>query len=246
MPIALFEKIVKDLCEERNNKGLVSPAFNFIYTAHYNEILLYRHIAEMFEVLRKHGLRTIVLTNGIALTPRKADLIARYDDVVGAQVCVNISAFERDRWIANTIAGNGASPDTMRRTFNRTMKNLEYASSRLRGVSIQVNETDPQQAARQVDAIRAQTTAQLAFHAAEMVTFSAQVQAVRDEVRQALGAARDQDEARTREGSVLKGDLQRFSDWVEAGQARQAAGSGVLQSDTDLEHPRQIQPDRQH
>ncbi len=154
MPIALFERIVEDLCEERDKKGLVSPGFNFIYTAHYNEVLLYRHLTDMFEVLRKHGLRTLVLTNGIALTPQKADLIARYDDVVGGQVCVNISAFERDRWIANTIAGNGTSPATMRRTFNRTMKNLEYASQRLRGVSIQVNEPDPNQALRQADLAR--------------------------------------------------------------------------------------------
>ncbi len=100
------------------------------------------------------------------------------------------------------------------------------------------------QAARQVDAIRAQTTAQLAFHAAEMVTFSAQVQAVRDEVRQALGAARDQDEARTREGSVLKGDLQRFSDWVEAGQARQARALLELQTRIEELQSQQVRDSR--
>ena len=108
----------------------------------------------MFEALRRHGLRTLVLTNGIALTPQKVDLIARYHDVVGGQVCINISAFERDRWIANTVAGNGASPATTRRTFNRTMKNIEYASQYLSGVSIQVNEPDPNEALRQVEFAR--------------------------------------------------------------------------------------------
>lgn len=154
MPIALFEKIIANLCEERDKEGIVSPGFNFIYTAHYNEILLYRHLAEMFEVLRKHRLRTLVLSNGIALSKDKVRLIGEYDDVVGGQVCLNISAFERDKWIENTIAGNGSSLATMRRTFNRTMKNISYASEQLRSVSIQVNGSNADDARIQADLAR--------------------------------------------------------------------------------------------
>ncbi len=154
MPIALFEKIIGDLCEERDKQGVVSPRFNFIYTAHYNEILLYRHLAEMFEVLRRYKLRTLVLTNGLALSKEKVDLIKEYDDVVGGQACLNVSAFEREKWIKNTIAGNGSTPATERRAFNRTMKNIGYASQRLGAVSIQVNESSAEEADRQAGLAR--------------------------------------------------------------------------------------------
>ena len=154
MPIGLFEKIIADLCRERDDGGLVAPGFNFIYTAHYNEILLYRHLAEMFEVLRRYGLKSLVLTNGIALTKKKVDLIAEYDDVIGGQVCINISAFERDRWIENTIGENDAKPASRHAAFHRTMGNIEYAAAKLGGVSIQLNEPDPQKADRQAGIAR--------------------------------------------------------------------------------------------
>ncbi|MBP7529143.1 MAG: radical SAM protein [Syntrophorhabdaceae bacterium] len=154
MPIALFERIIRELCEERDKQGLVNAGFNFIYTAHYNEILLYRHLAEMFEVLRRYGLRTLILSNGIALSKDKVDLIKDYNDVVGEQVCLNISAFERERWIANTVAGNGSGELAKRRAFNRTMKNIEYASRQLGALSIQINEANPDEAEKQADIAR--------------------------------------------------------------------------------------------
>jgi hypothetical protein len=154
MPIALFRKIIGNLCDERDKQGLVGPGFNFVYTAHYNEILLYRHLREMLEVLREHRLRTLILTNGIALSREKVNLIGEYDDVVGGQVCINVNAFERDKWIGNTIAGNGRSLAAMRRAFNRTMKNIEYASGQLRAVSIQVNQPDAGEALAEVELAR--------------------------------------------------------------------------------------------
>lgn len=154
MPIGLFEKIIREICQEREQGGVVSPNFNFVYTAHYNEILLYKHLAKMFEVLRRYRLRTMVLTNGIALSRKKAELIKEYDDVVNGQVCVNISAFEEGRWIENTLSGNGGSPLAMRRAFHRTLKNIDYASQHLGNVSIQVNEPDPEKAERQVTLAR--------------------------------------------------------------------------------------------
>lgn len=154
MPIALFERIIRELCEERDRQGLVDAGFNFIYTAHYNEILLYRHLAEMFEVLRKYGLRTLILSNGIALSKDKVDLIKEYNDIIGEQVCLNISAFERERWIANTVAGNGSGEQTKRHAFHRTMKNIEYASRQLGALSIQINEANPDEAEKQADIAR--------------------------------------------------------------------------------------------
>ncbi|MBP1749645.1 MAG: hypothetical protein H6Q52_2184 [Deltaproteobacteria bacterium] len=154
MPTALFERIIKNLCEERDGHGVVNPAFDFIYTAHYNEILLYRHLPEMFQVLRRYNLRTMVLTNGIALSDKKVELIGEYNDVVGGQVCVNISAFEEERWVLNTIAGNGLRPAAMCRVFRRTMKNIDYASRNLASLSIQINEPDPAEAGKQANIAR--------------------------------------------------------------------------------------------
>jgi hypothetical protein len=108
----------------------------------------------MFDILRRYKLTTLVLTNGIALTPSKVDLIKRYNDVVGGNVCINISAFERDRWIENTLAGNGMDLSAMRRAFRRTMDNIDYATRHFRNVSIQINEPDRIIADRQAELAR--------------------------------------------------------------------------------------------
>ena len=72
----LMEKIFVDLIEERKKEnGLVSKSFNGFYTAHYNEILLYKHFDKMLELCRKYKLYTLVLSNGTTLTPEKTDLI---------------------------------------------------------------------------------------------------------------------------------------------------------------------------
>ncbi len=149
MPVALFENIIREIIQNKGNNGIVAPAFRFVYTAHYNEILLYKHLAEMVEILRKHKLGTLILTNGIPLSPEKTDLIKKYDDVIGGNVCINISRFEKGKWIDNTLAGNGRSAVSMERAFERTMENIAYASGRLSRVSIQINDPDPEEAKRQ-------------------------------------------------------------------------------------------------
>lgn len=111
------------------------------------------------------------------------------------------------------------------------------------GIGIQVSRQS-RKAVRGADDIRVQTTAQLAYYAAEMVTLSGQVQAVRDDVRQAIGLAREQGDARLRDGSVLKSDLQRFGEWVEAGQARQARAILELQTRIDELQKQQVRDSR--
>jgi hypothetical protein len=151
MPTPLLEKIVKDLSEEKSSQGIVSPRFNFIYTSHYNEILLYKHLAEMFEIFRRYNMKSMVLTNGIALSKDKVDLLREYDDVVGGCVCLNISAFEPEKWIRQTLNGSESNPHSKGDMFHSVMDNVRYASQQLRGVSIQVNEPDPVEADKQAD-----------------------------------------------------------------------------------------------
>ena len=73
MEIDAVRSIVKQVKEGIGD--FVDPSFGFVYTAHYNEVLLYRHFKEMLDVFREFGVGTMVLTNGIPLTKEKTDLI---------------------------------------------------------------------------------------------------------------------------------------------------------------------------
>lgn len=102
MPPDLFEKIIAEICA---NKGIiVSPTFDFIYTAHYNEILLYKYFPEMLETLRKYKIKTMILSNGMAFTQDKIDLVDRYRDVV-IGINFNIPSFDLLQW-ANDVHGD--------------------------------------------------------------------------------------------------------------------------------------------
>ena len=123
MSLELMEKIFYDLdSEKRKPNGVVDPRFNFFTTAHYNEVLLYKNVKEMFDLARKFKFVTYVLSNGISLHKRNVDLIAEYPDVV-LHVGLNIPAFEKDLWSKRA----GFAPDQ----FDRLMNNLEYANSKL-------------------------------------------------------------------------------------------------------------------
>lgn len=123
MPLDLMEKIFADLdAEKKKPNGVVIPNFNFFTTAHYNEVLLYKHVREMFELARKYKFTTYVLSNGISLHKHNVDLISEYKDVV-KHVGLNIPAFEKELWAKRS----GFSEDQ----FDRLCSNLEYASSKL-------------------------------------------------------------------------------------------------------------------
>ena len=134
MPIEVFENIIEQLMAGKGT--FVDENFNFIYTAHYNEVLLYKHFTEMLEVLRKHKIRTIILTNGTPLTKAKTDLIREYQDVVYG-ICFNIPASEPEEWAKAT-----GKPVKM---FDKLMEQVTYAVEQLpdmvasKQMSIQVN-----------------------------------------------------------------------------------------------------------
>lgn len=129
MSAELLEKIISDIRNELKKKdGVVNPSMYLITSAHYNEILLYKHLKEFFQLLRKYHFKTHVLSNGIALSREKVDLIKSYRDVVEV-VGLNIPAFEKDLWANRT----GFSPDQ----FDRLINNLKYAEEKL--VSINYN-----------------------------------------------------------------------------------------------------------
>lgn len=136
MPIEVFEKVIADLDYEKKNNGVVASDFHFIYTAHYNEILLYKHFEAMIQVLKKYNIKTYVLTNGIPLTPEKTDIIKQNTDTV-VGICLNVPAFEKEIW--SKRSGMSAN------LFDRLITNIKYAEEQLKEftdkkmLSLQIN-----------------------------------------------------------------------------------------------------------
>ena len=96
----------------------VDPDFITVYTARYNEILLYKHFKEMLDIFREHKLYTVVLTNGLALTKEKTDLITEYKDVVWG-IHFNVPSANPETWAKMT----NKNP----KMHERVMQNIRYA-----------------------------------------------------------------------------------------------------------------------
>ncbi len=140
----LFEKVIKNIVEEKGK--IVSSDFNFIYTGMYNEILLYKYFPEMLEILRKYGIKTMVLTNGTTITKDKVDLIDQYKDVVTG-INFNIPAFEKEVWCKYT--------QRTEKDFDDMIDNLHYVVEKLGdyyklGMSVGVNGIDSEIVGKQV------------------------------------------------------------------------------------------------
>lgn len=136
MSVELLEKIINDIMGERRADGLVNLNFGGFYTAHYNEILLYKHFEDLLKICKKHNLCFMVLSNGVPLTPEKVDLIVEYSGVVNG-ICLNIPAFEPELW--SKRSGISISQ------FDKLIRNINYAREKLphmvqnKSFSIQIN-----------------------------------------------------------------------------------------------------------
>ena len=98
MPVDLMDKILSELHKEKHkSNGVVDNNFWHFYTAHYNEILLYKHLEEMLLLARCYGFKTMVLSNGVNLNEEKVEILQKYKDVVTG-INLNIPAFEDGLW----------------------------------------------------------------------------------------------------------------------------------------------------
>ncbi len=98
MSVDLLDKIFSELIKEKDKQdGVVNKNFNHYYTAHYNEILLYKHLDEMLMLSKCYGLRTMILSNGANLTEEKVEILKRNKDVISG-INLNIPAFEDGLW----------------------------------------------------------------------------------------------------------------------------------------------------
>lgn len=116
MELFELENILKQLKDGMGN--FVDPSLKNIFSAHYNEVLLYKNLEGMLELYRKYGFTTNILTNGVALKKDKVDLLNKYPDVVN-QLLLNVPASESKRW-SEYVKMN-------EKLFDKVIENIDYA-----------------------------------------------------------------------------------------------------------------------
>jgi hypothetical protein len=129
MPVDLLDKIFSELIKEKEKpNGVVEANFNHFYTAHYNEILLYKHLDEMLYLAKCYGLKTMILSNGVNLTEEKVEILQRHKDVISG-INLNIPAFEDGLWQERSGVTR-YSFDHVRQNVLRTMEAFpEYTAN---------------------------------------------------------------------------------------------------------------------
>lgn len=116
MTLEELESILIQLSEGKGS--FVDPDLNLIYTANYNEVLLYKNLEGMFDLYRKYGFNINILTNGVALTKAKVDLIKANEDIING-ILLNIPSGEKTRW-AKYVNMN-------EKLFDKVVSNTRYA-----------------------------------------------------------------------------------------------------------------------
>jgi len=116
MPINILEDIVRQF-SERDDKFIWKHACH-IFTANYNEVILYKHFAEMLNIFKENLFYTPLLSNGIALTPDKTDIIKKYEKVV-AGIHLNIPAGNAEDYERYT----GQKPEV----FQKLVNNIKFS-----------------------------------------------------------------------------------------------------------------------
>lgn len=120
MPLNELENILAQLREGSND--FVDPDISLIYSANYNEILLYKELEGMLDLYRKYGFKTYILTNGVAMTKNKVDILSKYQDVVEG-ILLNIPASDAKTW-SKYIGMN-------EKLFTKVIENVRYAINSL-------------------------------------------------------------------------------------------------------------------
>jgi MoaA/NifB/PqqE/SkfB family radical SAM enzyme len=132
-----LEELESILIQLSSGKGdFVDPDLNLIYTANYNEVLLYKNFEEMLALYRKYGFKINILTNGVALTKSKVNLIKQNEDIING-ILLNIPSGDRKRW-AKYVNMN-------EKLFNKVISNTRYAIDSLsdmvkrKGIYLMIN-----------------------------------------------------------------------------------------------------------
>jgi MoaA/NifB/PqqE/SkfB family radical SAM enzyme len=120
MSIRELENILIQLTEGKGD--FVDPDLDTVYSANYNEVLLYPHFEDMLKLYKQYGFKTFLLSNGVALTKQKIEIINRYPEVVKG-LLLNIPASDPDSWAEYTNMNKSL--------FKHVVANVAYASKTL-------------------------------------------------------------------------------------------------------------------
>lgn len=116
MTLGQLENILKQLNEGKGD--FVDENLNLIYTANYNEVILYKHFEEMFDLYRKYGFKINLLTNGVSFSKSKIDIVKKNIDVING-ILFNVPSADKQTW-AKYVNMN-------EKLFDRLMLNIQYA-----------------------------------------------------------------------------------------------------------------------
>lgn len=119
MPMDQIESVLKQLSEGKGD--FVDSNLRIIYTAHYNEILLYKNLPKVFDLYRKYGFLIPILSNGVALTNKMSDLIEKNIDIV-SEVMLNIPSGNAETWSSYVNMNKGL--------FKVVVSNVLYAKEK--------------------------------------------------------------------------------------------------------------------
>jgi hypothetical protein len=81
----------------------------------------------MFDLYRKYGFKINVLSNGIALSPEKADILKNNLDCIN-EILLNVPSIDKDRWAKYTNMNSSI--------FDKVISNLDYAYGVIRSKMI--------------------------------------------------------------------------------------------------------------
>lgn len=116
MTLDELENILKQLSDGRGD--FVDKNLNLIYTANYNEVVLYKYFEEMFDLYRKYNFNINILTNGVSFSKSKIDIVKKNIDIVNG-ILFNVPSSDKKTW-AKYVNMN-------EKLFDRMMSNIEYS-----------------------------------------------------------------------------------------------------------------------
>ena len=119
MPIVDVDKILSKIIRQRGK--IISPELNNISLVNYNEIVLYPHLEELFDLFKRRNLNFIyIYSNGVAFNKKIIDLVLKYENIF-KEIQFNVPAIEQNEWAKQTRFNP--------KKFNDLIENLNYLSS---------------------------------------------------------------------------------------------------------------------
>jgi len=115
MPLLEIENIFKQLTAGKGD--FVDPDLVTVYSANYNEVLLYKDFDGMMDLYAKYKFKTNILTNGVNLTRSKTKLLLKHKDSIQG-ILLNIPSSDPETW-SKYVNMNV-------KLFNKVIENVKY------------------------------------------------------------------------------------------------------------------------